>query len=180
MSERTTDLKPDSLYASCKHALQATLAAYCKNTQMSYAWGRIFYLYGPEEKPGRLVPSVIRSLLAGKEAHCSHGNQIRDYLHVDDVADAFVQLLNSNVQGPVNIASGEPLKLKQIIHRIADLTGNRHDLVRLGALPSPKNEPPVIFADVSRLANELAWRPTYDLDTGLINTISWWKNHLDY
>ncbi len=70
------------------------------------AWGRIFFLYGPHEHPDRLVASVIRSLLAGEPARTSHGNQVRDYLYAGDVADAFVALLESDVTGPINIASG--------------------------------------------------------------------------
>ena len=179
LSEATSVLQPESLYAGCKHALQVILDAYSSHGNLSYAWGRIFFLYGPYEKPGRLVPSVIRALLSNKEARCSHGNQIRDYMHVEDVADAFVHLLGSNLQGPVNIASGEPMKLEQIIARIAALVGSRQELVRLGALPSPPNEPPVILGDVTRLRRELGWRPTYDLEDGLIQTIAWWKNNLN-
>ncbi len=180
LKESTTSLQPESLYACCKHSLQITLDAYSKNEKVSYAWGRIFFLYGPFEKPGRLVPSVIRSLLAKKEARCSHGNQIRDYMYVEDVADAFVRLLDSDLQGPVNIASGKPVRLKHIISRILALIGSSEDLVKLGALPSPSNEPPVILAHVDRLHRELDWQPTYDLDSGLIQTISWWKNNLDH
>ena len=52
------------------------------------------------------MASVIRSLLAGEPARCSHGNQVRDYLFAEDVADAFVALLESDVTGPINIALG--------------------------------------------------------------------------
>lgn len=179
LSERSTPLVPASLYGSCKHALQTILDAYCRASGMSYAWGRIFFTFGPGENPNRLVAAVIRSLLARQEARCSHGRQIRDYLYVVNVADALVRLLASPLQGPVNIASGEPEKLKQIIHRIADIIGADPELIRLGALPSPKDEPPVILADVDRLKTELQWRPEYDLDAGLVETIAWWRNRPD-
>ena len=68
----------------------------------------IFFLYGPHEPPGRLIPSVIQALLKGEFARCSHGRQIRDFLYVEDVAEAFVALLDSDITGPVNIASGSP------------------------------------------------------------------------
>lgn len=176
-SEKVTPLAPTTLYGTSKHALQVIVDAFAKESGLSSAWGRIFFLYGPGEHPVRLVSSVIRSLLLGKPARCSHGNQLRDYLCVMDVADAFVALLESDIHGPVNIASGCPVSLKEIVHKIAERL-SRKDLVRLGALPPALDEPGLLVADVSRLSNELGWRPIYDLDHGLEETISWWKTHL--
>jgi UDP-glucose 4-epimerase len=118
-------------------------------------------------------------LLAQKEARCSHGNQVRDYIYVADVADALVRLLASPMQGPVNLASGEPVKLKWIIQCVADIIGGSQDLIKLGALPASANEPRLIIGDVDRLRTELRWSPQYSLDAGLRETIAWWKNNPD-
>ena len=176
-SEQITPLMPSALYGNCKHALQIMLHAFAKQTGMSAAWGRIFFLYGPHEHPTRLVASVIGSLLKNEPAHCSHGNQIRDFLYVQDVADAFVALLESDVCGPVNVGSGRPVAVKDIIYRIVERV-NRPGLIQLGALPTSANEPPLLVADVSRLSNEVNWVPKYELDQGLAQTISWWQNHV--
>lgn len=176
-SEQTTPLAPATLYGTCKHSLQSMLNSFCKETGLSSAWGRIFFLYGPHEHPARLVPSVIRSLLRGETARCSHGKQIRDFLHVEDVADAFVTLLESEVTGPVNIASGQPVALKDVICKIADKM-NRRDLVQLGAIPAPADEPALLVADVSRLMSEVGWKSKYTLEDGLSATIDWWHKHL--
>src|SRR5207245_614301 len=90
---------------ACKLALASLLEAYAGQTGLSQAWARIFFLYGPREHPKRLVSSVIRSLLRGERARCSHGQQIRDYLHVEDAAGALVALLESEVTGR---AAGRP------------------------------------------------------------------------
>jgi len=74
-SEDTTPLTPETLYGVCKHSLQSMLDAFSKQTGLSSAWGRIFFVYGPHEHPGRLVSSVIRSVLKGEPAHCSHCKQ---------------------------------------------------------------------------------------------------------
>ncbi|MFH1619520.1 MAG: NAD(P)-dependent oxidoreductase [bacterium] len=176
-SEQATPLSPATLYGICKHSLQAMLGSFCKETGLSSAWGRVFFLYGSHEHPARLVPSVIRSLLQGETARCSHGEQIRDFLHVEDAAAAFVALLESEVAGPVNIASGRPVALKDVICKIADKL-NRRDLVQLGAIPAPAYEPPVLTAEVRRLSDEVGWRPKLDLDAGLEQTIAWWKNEI--
>lgn len=176
-SEFITPRATTTSYGTCKQALQVMLDAYSVETGLSSAWGRIFFLYGPYEHSTRLVSSVISSLLQNKPVGCSQGNQIRDFLYVQDVADAFVALLESDVHGPVNIASGRPVALKEIIYRIAEKL-NRRDLVQLGALPAPANDPHLLVADVTRLANEVRWSPKYDLDTGLQKTINWWKEKL--
>lgn len=176
-SEQITPLWPATLYGACKHALQIMFDAFTRQTGLSGAWGRIFFLYGPYEHPARLVSSVIRSILQGEPARCSHGNQIRDYLYVQDVADAFVAVLESDVAGPVNIASGYPVALKDIIYKIAGKL-SRRDLIQLGAVPTSANDSHLLIADVNRLFDEVGWRPKYDLDTGLEQTIEWWKTHL--
>jgi len=176
-SEQITPLGPATLYGTCKHSLQILLASFARQTGLSAAWGRIFFLYGPHEHPSRMISSVIISLLKGEPARCSHGNQIRDFLYVEDVADAFVALLESSVTGPVNVASGYPVVLKDVICKVGGKLG-RSDLIQLGILPVPANEPQLLVADVSRLTNEIRWLPKYNLDRGLDKTIDWWKRSL--
>lgn len=176
-SEQFTPLAPSTLYGICKHSLQIMLGEFARQTGLSAAWGRIFFLYGPHEHPSRLISSVIISLLKGKPAPCSHGNQIRDFLYVQDVADAFVALLESNASGAVNVASGYPISIRDIVDKIAQKL-ERQDLIQLGILPVPANEPQLLVADVSRLTNEIRWLPKYNLDRGLDKTIDWWKRSL--
>jgi nucleoside-diphosphate-sugar epimerase len=176
-SEDRTPLAPASPYGACKHALQTMFNAFTQQTELSGAWGRQFFLYGPHEYSVRLVASVICSILKNQPARCSHGNQIRDFLYVEDVADAFVTLLESDVSGPINIGSGHPYTLKEIIYKIAQKLG-REDLIQLGVIPTSPDEAPMVVADVSRLSKKLGWQPQYDLDQGLEQTINWWKNEL--
>jgi len=173
-SEFVTPLVPSSLYGHCKNAMQHLLKDFSRETHLSSAWGRIFFLYGPHENPNRLVSSVISNLIHNRVAPCSHGNQIRDFLHVKDAASAFVSLLMSNVDGPVNIASGKPIALKEIVLTIADMLGKNH-LVKLGALPQRENDPPVLFGNTRRLFNEVVWQPDYDINQGIRETIDWWQ-----
>ena len=177
-SEFRTPKEPNTFYGTCKNALRMLMDAYSAATDLSCAWGRIFFLYGPNEHQARLVSSVICSLLRREPARCSHGNQIRDYLHVQDAASAFIALLDSNVRGQVNIASGHPTVLKELIYKIA-LKLSCEDLIRLGEVPPASNDYPLVIADVGRLSKEVGWQPKYDLDQGLEHTIGWWKNHMD-
>ncbi len=89
-TEGLTPCVPDTVYGACKHALHEMVRSYAAARQLSVAWPRVFFLYGPHEHPQRLVSSVVRALLRGEPAPCSHGRQIRDYMHVQDVADGLV------------------------------------------------------------------------------------------
>lgn len=148
-----------------------------KEIGLSQSWGRIFHLYGPHEHAERFVPAVIKGLLQKKDVLCSHGEQIRDFLHVRDVADAFATLLDSSVGGVVNIGSGQGVKLKQVIHKIAEQLGGLNR-VQFGALPAPKNDPAFLVPDTTRLKEELGWSPVFDLEKGLADTISWWETKI--
>ncbi len=175
-NENITPTVPSTYYGSCKHQLQSIGDKYAEKKGINFAWGRIFYPYGPFEYPSRLVPSVIQALLNGEKAPCTHGNQIRDFLHVADVADAFVTLLDSEVNGIVNIGSGKPVSIKELVMKIAQILGKEED-IQLGAFPARENEPPFIVADISRLQNEVKWCQKYSLEDGITDSISWWKNY---
>ena len=174
--EDSTPTLPATLYGVSKHATQIVLSSYAKQTGLSAAWGRIFSLYGPHEHHSRVVASIIRSLLRDEQARCSEGRQIRDYLYVTDVAAAFVSLLESAISGPVNIASGTGIPVRQLAETIGEMTGKR-ELIQFGAHPVNPSEPPELVADIGRLITT-GWRPTSTLETGLSQTISWWRQHL--
>jgi len=175
--EQETPLRPATLYGACKHALRLMLEAYARQEGLSAAWGRVFFLYGPHEHPDRLVASTVRSLLRGQEARCTNGRQARDLMHVADVAEAFVALLDGEVQGAVNIASGRAVALRDVVNQIGEKLG-RPDLIKLGAIQAPPEEPLVIAADTKRLNEEVGWRPHRELSAGLGDTIEWWRKNL--
>lgn len=172
-SEERTPLKAHTFYGTCKNAVQELWAGYADRAGVSSAWARIFFVYGPGEHPDRLVAHVVRNLLAGEEARCSHGRQIRDYLYVQDVADALAALLDSAVSGPINLASGQPITLADLVSRAAAAIG-RPNLLRLGAIPPAPSDTPLVVADVRRQSEELGFVPAVDLESGIARTIEWW------
>jgi nucleoside-diphosphate-sugar epimerase len=174
--EGDTPLRPATLYGACKNAFREVLEALARQQGLGWAWGRVFFLYGPHEHPRRLVASVARALLAGQPAPCTPGTQERDFLHVADAAGAFVALLRGEVCGPVNVGSGQAVAVADVVRRVADLAG-APALLRLGALPPPTGEPPLLVADVRRLTHEVGWTPHRSLDEGLAETVAWWRSH---
>lgn len=174
-TEGVTPLAPSSLYGVSKDALRRVTESFAQTRGVSFAWARPFFLYGPHEHPKRLVASIIGSLLAGQPALMSHGQQIRDLMHVEDVGAALVALLDSPVEGAVNIASGVPVKLAAVATHLAELCGGGQDRVHLGAVAAAKGEAPLVVGSPKRLYEEVGFAPKYDLEAGLAATVRWWR-----
>jgi nucleoside-diphosphate-sugar epimerase len=165
---------PTRLYGAAKLALAGVLAHAGPVLEMSTAWARLFYLYGPFEDPRRLVASVVRSLLDGQTARVGAGDLVRDYLHVEDTAEALVALLLGPVRGVVNVGSGEPVTIAELVKRLGGLVPTSAG-VEVGASGSAAGEPPYVCADVGRLRREVSFRPRFDLDSGLRQVVAWWS-----
>lgn len=169
-TEGQTPEDASTVYGQAKSGLCRLATAFAEATALSVAWARIFFVYGPGEAQHRLVPHVIDCLIRRETAVCTHGRQIRDYLHVDDVAAALVALQCSDVQGVVNVGSGTPVALRDLINEIADQLDG-HDLIQLGGRPPSPNEPPLLVANPHRLRDEVGWTPSISLPDGIRTTI---------
>jgi nucleoside-diphosphate-sugar epimerase len=163
--------RPSTYYGECKDATHGVLAAFAEQAGLSLAWGRIFFLYGPGEDERRLVGGVARALVAGERAATSAGTQIRDFLHVDDVAGAFAAILDGDVRGAINIGSGEGVTVRFVVEQLAEAAG-RPDLLDIGALPARSGEPARLIADVTRLHDEVGFVPAIGLPEGLQATVA--------
>ncbi len=172
--EYSTPLAPATMYGTAKHATHLVAERFAAYADVELAWGRIFMPYGPGEGAQRLVPSVVRALLAGHEAPVSDGAQARDFMYADDVARAFAAILDSTVQGPVNVASGRCCTIREMVTLLAQTVG-RPELVRWGAVPTRPGDPPRLIADVRRLREEVGFEPRVELAEGVRRTVDWWR-----
>ena len=176
-NEELTPRKPNTVYGAAKNGLAEILLGYWASTGRSGAWARMFFLYGPHEDQRRLVPSIILSLLRGLPAQSSHGEQIRDYMHVQDVADGLVALLDSPSRGAYNLASGRATAIRTIVEMLGELTG-RTDLLHIGAIPARANDAPLVVGDPGMAQREFGWKSTIPLREGLRTTVEWWRAQL--
>jgi nucleoside-diphosphate-sugar epimerase len=172
--ENETPTRPHTTYGRCKRDLGHWARSLGKERSLSVACARLFWLYGPGEHPDRLVPAVTRALLSGVPAACTAGTQVRDFLHVDDAAAALVSLVGCRVTGPLNVGSGNPVTVREVVGEVARVC-QRPELVRLGERPTPAGDPPLLVADVSRLRDAVGWRPRISLAAGIQSTVEWWK-----
>ena len=165
--------RPLQLYSAAKLALAQLLPHVTGSTGMSAAWARVFYIYGPFEDDRRLVPSVIRSLLAGEPARVTTGEQVRDYLHVEDVAGALAALGLSRLEGAVNVGSGQPTTIRTLLMRLGEILGCP-DRILFGAVPAAQGDPPYVCACNRLLVEGTGFQPRFSLAEGLRHTVEWW------
>lgn len=167
--------KPENLYAATKLALYHTLDHLSRVLGFEFTWVRLFNHYGPWESDGRLVSAVMSALRRGETAAVSPGEQIRDFLHVEDGAEAIAAVALGTVSGIVNLGSGVPSAIRDVVRIIGDAFG-RPDLIALGALPYRPGEQMFVCADTRKLRDATGWRPRYGLASGLRHTAEWWKS----
>ncbi|NLF12099.1 MAG: NAD(P)-dependent oxidoreductase [Anaerolineaceae bacterium] len=170
-------LKPNTLYGATKAALYQGLALWASAAGVELVWPRIFSVYGPGEHEKRFVPAVIIAALRGESTRLTPGEQLRDYLHVADVAGALWAVAQSSLTGPVNIGSGQPLAIRDLATRIGTIL-RRPELIRLGDLPYREGDPMFVCANTQLLKRATGWTPQHDLESGLRDTIEWWRGKL--
>lgn len=145
-----TPLAPTTLYGACKASSYMALSRLMEREGRSFAWCRLFYLYGEGEDDRRLVPYIRSQLAAGEGAELTSGRQIRDYLDVEEAGRMIADAALGSVQGALNICSGRPVTVADLALRIADEFGRR-DLIKLGARQDSPGDPPCVFGEPSVL-----------------------------
>tara|TARA_B100001123_G_scaffold437842_1_gene571373 strand:- start:1686 stop:2615 length:930 start_codon:yes stop_codon:yes gene_type:complete len=138
---------------------------------------RPFIVYGPGQKGNRLVPYVIKNCLNDKVFNLTEGNQLRDFLFIDDFIDVVITSLNlkSSLNGEIfNIATGVPTSVKTVVQMIQDKINK--GTPKFGNHPNPKKENQTLFADNSKAFNLIGWKYKTDLESGLDTTIKSYMN----
>lgn len=142
LSEQTP-LRPETPYAGSKAAAFMALSSWLPSQEVKFAWCRLFYLYGEGEDPRRLVPYLRGQLAKGEKAALTRGEQIRDFLDVEEAARRIVDIAEGSYEGAVNICSGVHTTVRQLAEQIADEYGRR-DLLQFGARPDNPMDPPCV------------------------------------
>jgi len=177
LSEKTALINPSTVYGASKAGLSMIINALSKVRGVNSAWARIFAPYGPYEPQEKLIPNTIVSLLQKKVAICNNPDLQRDFIFVDDIAEIMARLVDSQLVGPINIASGQAVKLRQVVGSIASLLGTEN-LVEYKAHSRNEAEPPLLVGDIIRLKDELGYIGQTTLEEGLQKTIAWWKQNI--
>lgn len=175
LTEDVTPTSPKTLYGEAKNSVYKIARAFCRNHGMQFKWPRIFNLYGPGEKATRLMPSVISECLRDEPILVSDCLKYQDYLYVKDTASGIAQIFDSDIEGAVNVCSGEPVQLRRIVRMIADICGYNGE-IKWGAIPAAFDYP-VVVGNNERI-RAIGWEPKYSLEDGLKETVAWWKKEI--
>lgn len=115
-----TPMKDVCLYGCFKNALLNMAQALARGTSTEVAEARIFYSYGPGQRMGSLIPSTIKTLLAGQKPELRTPNDAVDFIYIDDVARAIVTLVEATkVDGVYNVSSGHSSQNKHVVNTIS-------------------------------------------------------------
>lgn len=169
---------PATLYGRAKLELAMRGQVLADAAGVSFVWGRLFTPVGLHEGAERLVPSLIRALLEGRVATTGPGDLVRDFLDVRDVGRAFALLVDRDISGPINIASGDGISIQEIAVRIAGLIG-RPELLGVGHRPPRSGDAHYMVADVTLLRQQVGFERQFTLDQTLRDAIDYWKAILD-
>lgn len=162
--KETDPTNPQTLYAVCKDALHRMAEEYCKINDISFGYGRIFYVYGHGENEKRLTAHLIKTLSNNGEVIINCGRLVKDYMYTKDIAGGFAAFLNSNVEGTVNMCTGKEISLEDYSTYIARKLGKEKYLI---IKQEETNQPPLIVGDNTRLTKEVGYKIQYSFEQAI-------------
>jgi nucleoside-diphosphate-sugar epimerase len=162
--------RPTTTYGAAKLATGCVLERAAEAAGRPFAWLRLFSSYGPDDDPSWLIPYLIRTLLARERPRLTKAEQVWDYIHVDDVANAIIAALDAGATGVFNLGSGEARPLRDIVTSIRDLVDPSLPL-GFGEIPYRPDQVMHLEADVTALATAASWRPKIALEDGLAELV---------
>ena len=140
------------------------MEAEAKKSGFTFAWGRVFYPYGPGEHPSRLCSSIIAKLGRGEQMVLKTPQSTKDYIYIDDLAAALAVVVEKKFSGAINLGTGAGTTVREIARTIGKLMG-KEELV--GAANPPEPDPlGDVVADASKLKS-LGWEQKTTLEQGI-------------
>lgn len=147
---------PSNPYAIAKNELRRSIEMLQLNYNFSFKWVRLFYMYGKGQNSNSLLSQLDKAIVEGKKIfNMSGGEQVRDYLPVEKVAEYIVKIaLQDKVNGVINCCSGEPITVKEFVeNRLRKL--NKDIFLNLGHYPYTDYEPMRFWGDNNKLKSIL-------------------------
>jgi nucleoside-diphosphate-sugar epimerase len=172
-----------NVYAASK----AAAWEFCRMYQRTHGWPIVgvmpFQVYGPGQPAQALIPSAIAAALRGGDFPMTHGEQLRDWVYVDDVVEAFIEVGRRLATTPalsgetIEIGTGRTASVREVVESIYRIAGGSGRPL-IGVLPARPGEVERQAADTDRAAQSISWRARVSLDDGLRETITWAREWL--
>jgi len=176
--DEDTPCVPCYEYARAKAQATEALLAQGRETGTETLVLRVFAPYGPLEQERRIVPQLVAAGLTKQRLALSPGEQVRDYVYIDDVARAFLAAalrpILATAPAVYNVCSGVGHSLRQLASAVSQALGRTLDL-HWGEIPYRPNEMMRLVGDNRRIGIELGWQPSCSLQDGLLRTSRWFS-----
>ena len=148
-----------------------------KNTPVNFIWFRIFSCYGPGDNDHWFLNYLIKSLLSGNNPKVSKGEQVWNYIHIDDLISLILKsILSKNKNGIFNVGSNQNLKLKLIMEYVKNQICPDKAL-DYGSYPYRKDQVMRLVPDITKAKKEFNWMPKIDIFQGLDELIDFYKKN---
>lgn len=175
--DENAKIRPFNLYSKTKLAFETILETY--SDQIIINTFRLFSPFGEKDNE-KLIPMIIKKALANEKIELSEGHQKLDFIYSADIVSAYIKALDKIVKSTVNsdyqifnLGSGIALSIREIVSIIEEQLGrniNKH----WGE--DSKYEIPVVYADISKVSDQLNWEPSFSIHQGIKNTIAYYKD----
>jgi nucleoside-diphosphate-sugar epimerase len=164
---------PVDLYGAAKASTTIWASALARNLEIPFVTLRLFHIFGPGEAPSRLIPYLADCLHDGVAARLTGGEQVRDFLYIDDVVSAFLAAARTQLEpySVYNVCSAEPVSVRSAAEMLASTMGAPLDSLQFGALPYRPNEEMWIVGDNRRFVERTGWSRSVTLQHGFARFI---------
>ena len=169
-----------SCYDEGKRAAESLFMDYHRQHNVKIKIIRIFNTYGPKmaADDGRVVSNFIVQALKGQELTVyGDGSQTRSFCYVDDLVEGIIRMMNTqdNVIGPVNLGNPGEFTMLELANLVKQKTETDANIIHKSL---PQDDPKQRKPDITKAKFFLNWEPKIDLNTGLDNTIEYFRSIL--
>ena len=177
-------MQGQSPYSASKIGADKMAESYQKSFNMPIATIRPFNTYGPRQSARAVIPTIISQILAGKrEIKLGSLTPTRDFNFVKDTAEAFIKIAESErtIGEVINSGSNYEITIGETVKKIISIIGKDVKILCDDERLRPENsEVNRLWADNAKIRELTGWKPNYDIDKGLEETVAWIKNNMQY
>jgi len=170
----TSPVHPQTAYGVAKLTLGMQLQEACLRSGMRFLWFRLLSAYGPADDEKHMVPSLVQALMERKRPALTAGEQIWDYLYVQDAAEALAMAAESTAEGTFTLGSGHAVRLRDFVSFVRDCIDPAL-AVGFGEVPYGPDQVMYLKADITKLSQATGWQPRTTMADGIRQTVAWHK-----
>lgn len=170
-----TSCNADLAYGRYKHQLYRDAYCFCQKKNTALVEARLFSVYGADDSSDKMINWIMHKMLENEKISLTKAEQIWDFIHVDDVAAAFIKLMESEVEsGCYNVATNEHRTLKSYIEEMKAITGSQSELL-YGAVSYGAEGIPHVICKTDKILKTIDWKPKISFHDGIEEMIGYYS-----